>query len=1556
MLRRIFIIFFFFISTSLLAQDKSNRGKEFWLGYGFDYSFFHESPVNFQELAIYISTDQQPANVTITINGTSYIQNLTIPANTADATILIPKSGMNDARVLTDGLSTKGIHVVSDVPVAAYSHVYSTQVSGATMLMPVDTYGYLYYSVNYNQSTSNSSLPAISPTTANGNDWYSWFYAIASEDNTRLEITPADSTKNGWLPGQTYTVNLNKGEMYHVFGKLINGSSQAYAASKDMTGSKVLSVAGSDGRCHPIGLFSGSGGMRICRGDGGEFMQQQVFPAQAWGTRYLTYHTINNINTDINETNRNYYRICVQDPTAAVKRNGVPLTGLTRNFYYEIMDSTGGDYITSDKPILVSQYTVNDNQCWRFPTTTPSPPSYGDPEMFFLSPIEQGQKSVLFYVSRKSFIDYVYANIHFPTVAVGSLLVDGAPVPAANIKAHPNLPSYSVALVRFTGAAAQHRITCDSTFTSTVYGLGNYESYGYNTGTLINNLNALPKIANTLNSNGKLDTFTCPKSPTRLFVKTAYRATTFNWLLSQAGGGMAPNTDSLINNPVIVDSNLVNGRRYYNYTLQQDFTFTTPGTYYIPVVYTSPEIDNCNHTDTARIQIIVKPGPVADFTTNTVLCVQDTARFTGTSIPGIYNIDRWLWTFDDNTTANTVNAKKRFVTAGSHDVKYRIIADNGCVADTMKTFSFLGSPVAKFGYDRNICVGDSIKFSDSSTIAVGTIANWKWNFGDGNFASYSNNSSFYHRYILAGTYVVSLVATSASGCSSDTFKLTVTVNFKPLAKFGVQNANICLGDSIRFSDSSSIAQGSLTGWRWNFGDGSTANYTNANPFYHPYALPGSYTVSLVVSPSNGCVSDTFKLPVSVGVKPVAKFGINNISICQRDSVRISDSSTVASGTISSWKWNFGDGITVTRSNNTTFFHPYALPGVYTISLVTVPAVGCVSDTFKRTITVSVKANAKFGIHLNNICLGDSIRISDSSNISQGNITSWRWNFGDGNTAVNLNSNPFYHPYSLPGSYSVSLTVTSGTGCVSDTFKLPVSVGVKPVAKFGINNAVICQRDSIRITDSSNVASGTIASWKWNFGDGNTASYSNNNAFYHSYALPGTYTLSLVAVPAVGCVSDTFKRTVTVTPKPLAKFGFDRNICVGDSIKFSDSSVYNNGFITNWQWNFGDGNTVNKTDKSPFYHHYTTAGPFTVTLVVTPNTGCTDTFRLSVGVAQKPTASFVYTGIPCEDSVLRFTPTSVSNGYGLQTWYWDFGNGQIVSATNPNPVLTPYNAPASSVVVKHVAGISAGCISDTAYQTLVIHANTVADFSMTGDTICENTALQFLSIDNPADSIDNWAWSFGDGSFASSDSLSKSYSQAGTYNVSLRVKNKFGCGSLPASKPVTINKMPVVDAGPSFAVFTGTTVRFAPTVNDSLLFSFRWEPSFTGLIDPDSLRPSLFVDQNQTFTLTATGAGNCVASDTMQVRVLSALKIINAFSPNGDGINDVWILPGLEDYLQATVRIFDRYGRIVYSSTGYPKPWDGKVNGTILPVGTYYYIIDTKTDFVKPFTGAVTLLK
>jgi gliding motility-associated-like protein len=1179
-------------SSLVNAQNKSNRGKEFWLAYGFNYSFFHESPVNNQELAIYISTENAAAVVTITITNTGYTQTLNIPANTVNATILIPKSGVNDARTLTDGLQNKGIHIVSTEPVAVYAHVYSTLVSGATMLMPVETYGFSYYSINYYQDKSQSS-----PT-----DWYSWFYVIASEDNTRIQITPSDTTKNGWLPAQTYTVNLNKGESYHVFGKATFNGNPVFA-SKDMTGTKAVSIPGADGTCHPIAAFSGSGGIRLCRGDGGEFMHQQIFPTQAWGTRYLTFRTINNTNTNINETNRNYYRICVLDPTTEVKKNGVVMTGLIKNFFYEHMDSTGGDYFTSNKPMMIAQYTPNKNQCWNFPTTNPSPPSYGDPEMFYLSPIEQGQKSVLFYVSRKSSIDYVYANIHVPTAAIGSLRVNGNPVPSVNTVVHPNNPNYTVALTRFIGAASQHTITCDSAFTSTIYGLGNFESYGYNVGTLVNNLNYYSSIKNTFSSNS-IDSFSCPKTPIKATIKLAFPASSIQWKLSQVTG-VTPNTDISINNPISVGTETINGRNYYLYNLPQDISFANEGNYYIPVTYGATVIENCSQTENATVEVIIKAGPKADFTYTNAGCLKDTVNFTANISSAGFTINQYRWNFDDNTNVTTINAKKKFANAGTQNIRFRIYANNGCTGDTTKQ---------------------------------------------------------------------------------------ITINHSPIAKLGII-------------------------------------------------------------------------------------------------------------------------------------------------------------------------------------------------------------------------------------------------------------------------ATACSKDSVQITDTSSIAVGSITSWQYFFGDGNTLTKTNNNPFKYAYAIAGSYTIKLVTLSNSNCLSDTAFKTITINPKPTAKFGYNSNICIGDSIRFSDSSSIINGTITTRRWFLGDGQSVIRNNNTPFFYKYNAVGTYEVKLVVTSNLGCiSDTFKLTVSVNNKPTASFTFNGKPCVDSIFTFTSSVTTSGTNKPTWYWSFGDGQIFSSTTNNVSTHAYSNNATNRIIKHIVSYGAACLSDTVTQTIPnIYANPTANFTIVGDTFCTQKNIQLIA-SNP-NNILQWRWQLGSVINTSASPLTYQFNTAGNYDIQLTTTGNGGCNSTTFSRNIIIYEQPNIDAGINKIIINGTSTLLDASIANASLYNFSWTPA-TFLSAVTTLNPIATPVTNTVYTIKATHKTNfCSNIDSVKITVVNKLTIPNAFSPNGDNINDKWIIQGLELYPDAIVSIFTRGGQKLFERKFYSQtPWDGTHNGKPVPVGYYAYIIELNNSSKEKQAGMLLVIR
>jgi gliding motility-associated-like protein len=853
-----------------VAQNLSNRGRDFWFGYGFNYSFrsgdaprppFLGFAMNSQTFKVYIST-REPANITISILNTGYSRSFPIPANAVDTSITIPSTGPNDARILREGLSNRAIHIHSDVPIAAYAHQFNTMVSGATMLMPYETFGRTYYSVNYAMFKSGSKHPYNpSETMENGDDWYSWFYVVAPEDGTRVMITPSDSTQGGWLPGITYPVDLKKGEIYNVMGLLRSNSGPAWQASKDLSGSRIISVAGNDGRCHPIAVFSGAGGIRLCKGDGGEYMGQQMLPARAWGSRYLTYPMINNTQTDVSIPFLNFYRVFVTDPATVVKRNGVPLTGLVKDSYYEF-GSTSGDYITSDKPVLVSQYTPNANAC-----ATENQYSYGDPEMIYLSPIEQGQDSILFFTPRKAFIDYVYGSIYLPTAAISSLRVDGVALDPANIVPHPMLPSYSVALARFRSPAVPHRITCDSTFNAYIYGIGLFESYGFNAGTLVNDLNSIGTIRNRYRSLPGIDSFTCPKTAFRATVDLAYAVTRIEWRLSEVPG-LSPGRDTVVTAPSPVTSFLRHGRRYYRYTLDIDLSLSSPGIYHIPYTYAAPDIDQCDRTESGTVRVEVKAGPRADFDTTGVFCLKQEALLRGTSDTSVFRPVAYRWDFSDGTQQSTHDARKRFTGIGLQPVRYRFFTGNGCTGDTVKQVRIQQTlPVIAEVYG-NAC-RDSLLTFRSTIRSTSVGSRWYWAFGDGSTDSSLTADSIRHAYAAAATGITFRHwVIGPGGCPSDTATQTLTIHPNPPApNIEILTDTLCPDTRIPLRTRTTHP---VLSWSWDLGGGVRSQ--SSPPVSRTFPSAGTYPIRVIVTDDKGCGSPVGTRDVIIQAVPAIDAG------------------------------------------------------------------------------------------------------------------------------------------------------------------------------------------------------------------------------------------------------------------------------------------------------------------------------------------------------------------------------------------------------------------------------------------------------------------------------------------------------------------------------------------------------------------------------------------------------------------------------------------------------------------------------------------------------------
>jgi gliding motility-associated-like protein len=283
-----------------------------------------------------------------------------------------------------------------------------------------------------------------------------------------------------------------------------------------------------------------------------------------------------------------------------------------------------------------------------------------------------------------------------------------------------------------------------------------------------------------------------------------------------------------------------------------------------------------------------------------------------------------------------------------------------------------------------------------------------------------------------------------------------------------------------------------------------------------------------------------------------------------------------------------------------------------------------------------------------------------------------------------------------------------------------------------------------------------------------------------------------------------------------------------------------------------------------------------------------------------------------------------------------------------------NAPVS-FSVRLVAYSGGNNCADSVTKIIQVFPTPVAAFTASATSICSGDDIVFTDLSNGKSSaVQQWFWDLGKGQSSSLGSPTATYSDSGNVVVKLYIKNADGCFSDTAFLPITIHPLPVLILPAEQRILEGAIVPLKPDFVFGNNLSYLWTPA-TYLSSDTAANPLCSPIDDLLYTLQVTSQAGCSVTDEMQVKVLKEPSVPNAFSPNGDGINDFWVIKSLEFYPDATIQIFNRYGQPVYLSTGYSQPWNGKFKGVDLPVGTYYYIINPKNgrNIIK---GAVTIIR
>lgn len=323
---------------------------------------------------------------------------------------------------------------------------------------------------------------------------------------------------------------------------------------------------------------------------------------------------------------------------------------------------------------------------------------------------------------------------------------------------------------------------------------------------------------------------------------------------------------------------------------------------------------------------------------------------------------------------------------------------------------------------------------------------------------------------------------------------------------------------------------------------------------------------------------------------------------------------------------------------------------------------------------------------------------------------------------------------------------------------------------------------------------------------------------------------------------------------------------------------------------------------------------------------------------------------CVNNEIVFTDQSKDNGNAITSWLWDFGDGQTSTEQNPKHRYT--NAGLFTVILK--VQNSTSCNAIEFKKDLMIMSIPKADFSMSLPD-CNNPVITFTDLSTQfLGKIVKWNWDLGDGTIVEYTNVAPflyKYTATGSYTVSLKVTNELGCDH-------TVNRQlnittPFLNAGLDTIILRGGQVKFNVKATGTNL-KYKWSPS-VGLDRDDIQNPLASPTEDTRYSVTVTADGGCVLQDDILVKVLEKPMIPNTFTPNGDGVNDVWKIKYLESYPNVSVNIFNRYGVRLFVSIGYLEPWNGMFNGQAVPVGTYYYVIDPKIA-LPVFKGWIAVIR
>jgi len=844
---------------------------------------------------------------------------------------------------------------------------------------------------------------------------------------------------------------------------------------------------------------------------------------------------------------------------------------------------------------------------------------------------------------------------------------------------------------------------------------------------------------------------------------------------------------------------------------------------------------------------------------------------------------------------------------------------------------------------------------DGSTSIIGANPIYLWTTVGGNIISATNTASV--DVGAPGNYTLTI---TENGCSSQ-FTTTVYQGINSPTSIITQPILLtCNTTSLTLDGSGSFSQSGNNSYSWvatlggNIISGTTADTINID-------APGNYTLTITDN-SNGCMSSNTVIVLEDTISPSVMIVAPITLTCSTSSQILDGSGSISNSNNTAYIWTTTAGGNIT-SGTTSDTANINSPGDYTLT-VTDTDNGCV-NSITTTVTQNILApTALIATPVAPSCTSTSQILDGSASTSFSGTMIYNWvstlggNITSGNTSssVNINSS---------GDYTLTIT-DPVNGCSKDSTLTIVLTVAAPTAVILAPLNLTCVTLTQTLNGSGSTSNSGNIGYSWSTSNGNITS--TTTAPTIDIDSIGDYTLVITDL-TTGCTDTTMVTVVQDKVLPTVIISLSDTLdCITTAQILDGSGSITNSGTYNYSWSTTGGNFTSATGL-PIVA-IDTPGSYMLE-VIDPINGCLAT--TSTTVYQNISQPIAIGQIPqplCED--ISGTPTTTvvnlsildntingGNGYPI-VWYTD------ISLTNA--VVNPLSAiTATQTYYAQVTDPNNGC-TNIALVNYTVNALPAVVFSENTLGLCEESDLPFIfSTDTSGGGFSSVLWSFGDGNTKALDIVNHTYNSTGSYNVTLTLTSSIQTGECinATTKTVTVYEKPTAN----FHMNPNPATMFDPTINfiDKSFFNspaFSWLWDFGGLGSLSSSDPTFtFLEDKRkhNVTLIVTDVNGCKDSITKTVIITGehAVYIPNAFSPDGNGENDIFKPQGFgisnNDY---SLRIYNRWGELMFETENFDNGWNGTYKAKDVPLGTYLWQLSYMdiNEVVYQKTGKITVLR